>query len=309
MNCKKVLILIYIILNVCNISHGSEIVIKINIDNEIITNVDIENEKKYLLLLNNNLNKLSKKDFFNLAKNSLIREKIKEKEINKLLEKQIDINFENKIIKNFYKRLKFDNKKDFIKYLDKKKLNYNNLKKKIVLEALWNQIIYNKFKNKIKIDNQAIKQKIINNYKTQENKYEYNLSEILIDIQKEMTLKINEIKKYIKDYGFKITANKYSKSDTSNYGGEIGWIKGTRLSKKIKNKISKIKIGEITEEIQTPNGYLILKLNDKREIKEELNLEKELKQQINFERNRQLNQFSLNYYKKLKQNINIYEHK
>ena len=120
MNCKKVLILIYIILNVCNISHGSEIVIKINIDNEIITNVDIENEKKYLLLLNNNLNKLSKKEFFNLAKNSLIREKIKEKEINKLLEKQIDINFENKIIKNFYKRLKFDNKKDFIKYLDKK---------------------------------------------------------------------------------------------------------------------------------------------------------------------------------------------
>ena len=309
MNSIKILILITIIINLYNFSNSNEIIIKVNIDNEIITNVDIENEKKYLLLLNNNLNKLTKKDFSNLAKNSLIREKIKEKEINNLLEKQIDINFENKIIENFYKRLRFDNKNDFIKYLEKKKVNYNNLKAKIVLEALWNQIIYNKFKNRIKIDNQAIKQKIINNYKTQENKYEYNLSEILVDFHKDVTLKKNEMKKYIKDYGFKIAANKYSKSDTSNYGGEIGWIKETRLSKKIKNKISKIKIGEITEEIQTPNGYLILKLNDKREIKEELNLEKELKQQINFERNRQLNQYSLNYYKKLKQNINVYEHK
>ena len=309
MNSIKILILITIIINLYNFSNSNEIIIKVNIDNEIITNVDIENEKKYLLLLNNNLNKLSKKDFSNLAKNSLIREKIKEKEIKNLLEKQIDINFENKITKNFYKRLKFDNRNDFIKYLDKKKINYNNLKAKIVLEALWNQIIYNKFKNRIKIDNQAIKQKIINNYKTQENKYEYNLSEILVDFHKDVTLKKNEMKKYIKDYGFKIAANKYSKSDTSNYGGEIGWIKETRLSNKIKKKISKIKIGEITEEIQTPNGYLILKLNDKREIKEELNLEKELKQQINFERNRQLNQYSLNYYKKLKQNINVYEHK
>ena len=50
-------------------------------------------------------------------------------------------------------------------------------------------------------------------------------------------------------------------------------------------------------------------LNDKREIKEKLDLKKEIKQQINFEKNRQLNQFSLNYYKKLKKNINIYEDK
>ena len=75
MNCNKILILITIILSVGNFSNSDEIIIKVKIDNEIITNVDIENEKKYLLLLNNNLNKLSKKEFFNLAKNSLIREK------------------------------------------------------------------------------------------------------------------------------------------------------------------------------------------------------------------------------------------
>ena len=58
-----------------------------------------------------------------------------------------------------------------------------------------------------------------------------------------------------------------------------------------------------------PSSYLFLKLNDKREIKEKLDLENELKQQVEFEKNRQLNQFSLNYYKKLKQNTSIYESK
>ena len=40
-------------------------------------------------------------------------------------------------------------------------------------------------------------------------------------------------------------------------------------------------------------------------MKEDFDLEKELKQQINFEKNRQLNQFSLNYYKNLKKNLII----
>jgi len=70
-----------------------------------------------------------------------------------------------------------------------------------------------------------------------------------------------------------------------------------------------IKIDEITKPIETSNGHLILKLNEKREIKEKFNLENELKQQINYETNRQLNQFSLIYYKKLKKNTNIYENK
>jgi PPIC-type PPIASE domain. len=124
-----------------------------------------------------------------------------------------------------------------------------------------------------------------------------------------LILKKNEIYKYIEQFGFKIAANKYSKSDTSKYGGDIGWIKGTRLSNEIKDRLSKIKIGEVSDPVKVPNGYLFLKVNNKKEIEEKYDLEKELKQQINFEKNRQLNQFSLNYYKKLKNNVNIYENK
>ena len=183
------------------------------------------------------------------------------------------------------------------------------MKEKLVIETLWNQIILNKFKNRIRIDENLIEKQIINYYNTKGKKFEYNLSEIVIENVKDIDLKKKEILNYIEQYGFKIAANKFSKSDTSKYGGEIGWIKSSSLLKKIEKKITSIKIGEISEPIQTSNAYLFLKLNDKREIKEKLNLKKEIKQQIKFETNRQLNQFSLNYYKKLKKNINIYENK
>jgi peptidyl-prolyl cis-trans isomerase SurA len=305
---KKIILFFIIQLLFYNFAQSKEVMIISKVDNEIITNIDIEIEKNYLLLLNSNLSELSKNEFFILAKNSLVREIIKKKEINKSFSQQSEIT-KNKIIENFYNRLGFDKKNKFIKFLDKKNISFESLKEKLIIEALWNQLIYIKFNDKIRIDKNSIKNEIIDYFNSKDKKYEYNLSEITIDIEKDINLKKKEILKYIEKFGFEIAANKYSKSDTSKYGGEIGWIKSTRLSKKIKKKISMIKIGEITKPIQTPNGYLFLKLNDKREIVEKLDLEKELKQQINFEKNRQLNQFSLIYYKKLKKSTNIYENK
>tara|TARA_B100000965_G_C19452926_1_gene696109 strand:- start:80 stop:1006 length:927 start_codon:yes stop_codon:yes gene_type:complete len=305
---KKLLASFIIIILFMNLAKSQEIIIIAKVDNEIITNIDIEIEKKYLLLLNDRLKKLNEKEFFILAKNSLIREIIKKKEINKSFKKR-DEKIKNKIIGNFYTRLGFKRKNEFIKFLDSNKINFENLKEKLIIEAFWNQLIFIKFKNKIRIDKKAIEKDIINYYNSRDKKYEFNLSEIVIDVEKDVILKKKEIFKYIKEFGFRVAANKYSKSDTSKYGGEIGWIKSSRLNKKIENKISEINIGEITDPIQTSNGYLFLKLNDKREIKEKLDLENELKQQVEFEKNRQLNQFSLNYYKKLKQNTSIYEGK
>ena len=305
---KKIFINILLSFLFYNFTISQEIIIVSKVNDEIITNIDIENEKKYLLLLNNNLEKLTEDEILNLAKNSLIREKVKKKEIDRLFVKQNE-NVENKITKNFYNKLGFDKEKNFIDFLKKKEINYESLKEKIVLEALWNQIIFNNFNKRVRIDESLLKKKIINYYNSKDKKYEYQLSEIVIGNEKDINLKKKEIYKYIKQFGFKIAANKYSSSDTSKYGGDIGWIKGTRLSNNIKNKISKIKVGDVSEPIQVSNGYLFLQVNNKKEIKENFDLKKELKQQINFEKNRQLNQFSLNYYKKLKKNVIINENK
>ncbi len=305
---KKLFISIIIIFIFTNFTNSQEIKIVSKVDDKIITNLDIEIEKKYLLLLNSKLSELSENDIYNLAKNSIVKEIIKEKEINKLFKKKEE-EINNKIIENFYNRLGFDNENEFIKFLNKNKISYENLKEKLIIEGLWNRIIYIKFKSRIRIDKKSIEKEIIDYYKSKDKKYEYNLSEILIDIENDINIKKKEISKYIKEFGFKVAANKYSKSDTSKFGGEIGWVKSSRLTKKIKKELSMIKIDEITKPIETSNGHLILKLNEKREIKEKFNLENELKQQINYETNRQLNQFSLIYYKKLKKNTNIYENK
>ena len=305
---KKIFISVVLSFLFFSFAISQEILIVSKVNNEIITNIDIENEKKYLILLNSNLNQLSEKEIFNLAKNSLIREKIKKKETDRLFVKQNE-DIENKIVKNFYNKLGFDKEKSFVNFLKKKKINFENLKEKLIIEAFWKRLIYIKFNNRIRIDEKSIEKDIINYYNSLEKKFEFNLSEIIIDVEKDINIKKKEVFNYIDEFGFKVAANKYSKSDTSKFGGEIGWIRSTRLTKKIKNHISKINIGEITEPIQTSNGYIFIKLNDKREIKEKLDLKSELKQQVEFEKNRQLNQFSLNYYKKLKQNTSIYESK
>ena len=305
---KKKIIHFIIFFLFFNFAQSQEIIIISKIGDDIVTNIDIENEKKYLLLLNDKLDQLKEDDFLRLAKNSLTKELIKKKEVNKSF-KITDEKVKNKIIENFYTRIGFKNKNEFINYLDKKKINFENLKEKLIIEAFWNQIIYIKFNNRVRIDKSSIEKDIINYYNSRDKKFEFNLSEIVIDAEKDINFKKKEILNYINKFGFKVAANKFSKSDTSKYGGEIGWIKSSRLTKKIKNKISKIQVDEVTEPIQTSNGYLFIKLNDKREIKEKLDLKSELKQQVEFEKNRQLNQFSLNYYKKLKKNTNIYESK
>ena len=69
-----------------------------------------------------------------------------------------------------------------------------------------------------------------------------------------------------------------------------------------------MKKGQITQPIKYPNGFLLLKINNKKEMKQILDEDKALNEIINFERNKQLTQFSLLLFKKLKQNTIINEY-
>ena len=114
--------LIIIILSLIFISYANsenEVFIKFKIDNEIITNVDLENEKNYLIALNNNLINVSNKELIKLSSNSLIKEKIKEKELVKFFDLTKVDSFGDKITKNFYQDIGINNQEEFIKYLDR----------------------------------------------------------------------------------------------------------------------------------------------------------------------------------------------
>ena len=304
----------FFIILICNIFLGkaiysaeSYVVLKVN--NNIITNIDIDNEFRYLMALNKDLKNIDKKIINKLAKDSIIREKIKETE----LMNYFDLNQENKyidrIMKNFYIKLGLKNEKDFINYLESYKLSYKDVKMKISIEAAWNDLVYKRYSNNIIINEEEIKKnikKLINNNNKQ---YAYSLSEILFTSDKSENAEnaYQLIKKSISEIGFKNTANIYSESDSSKHGGKIGWINEGQLSELIKKEIVKLKIDEHTRPITVPGGQIILYLNDKRQQERKLNFEEEFKKQILFEKNKQLNQFSKKNFNKIKKNSTISE--
>ena len=304
MTSKKIFFFLIIFFFQINFIDSSEIKIVTKVNNEILTNLDIENESKYLLILNTNLKNLNKNELYELSKNSLVRQILKKEEIEKYFKLEKNSELGDKLLKENYTILGFDNKEKFTNFLKKEGIRIEFLKEKLLIERLWNSLIYEKFKNKIKIDETEIKNKIKKLINNQEKIYEYNLSEILFDLNTDY----NQLIDFTDKYGFEAAASKYSISDTSTNGGKIGWIKSNNLTEILRKQISKLSEGAISKPIKIPNGNLLIKLNKKRELENEINFDLEIKKQINFEQSRQLNSFSLNFYKKIKQNSIINEY-
>ncbi len=309
---KSLFTIIFIFFLTINVSKSyEEVKILYKIDDKIITNLDVVNEYKYLISLNNDLGNLKKSESFKIAENSLIREKIKINELKKFvdIENFNDKNLVDKIIKNFYLKLNLNDVQSFENYLNKFDISLNEVEQKIKIEVLWNQLIVNKFKDQINIDVSELKNKIQKEKMSTKDLVEYELSEIVFQAnnQTELQSKVDEINLSINNLGFKTTANKFSISDTAKFGGAVGKINENQLSEVILNKIKDIDIGEYTKPIKVGNGFLILMINKKNLIKSKLNEEEILRDMVDFETNKQLEQFSQIYFNKIKLNSQIDE--
>ena len=138
-------------------SFESYVVLKVN--NKIITNIDIDKEYRYLIALNTNLQNMDKKKVMNIAKDSIVREKIKKDELSKYFDLSIENKYINNILANFYQKLGMKNEKEFKNYLSQYNLSFDEIKKKIAIEAAWNDLIYKKYVSKLEIDEVKIKKK------------------------------------------------------------------------------------------------------------------------------------------------------
>ena len=303
---KFVYLFILTLLFINSASSENTIKIELQMGNEILTNIDFLNEKNYLIALNNNLKTLPKNQLKRISKESLIREKIKKIELLKFYDLEKADKYSDQLLSDFYKKLNFENEDEFNFYLINYNLNISDIKEKLKIETLWNEMIFQKYNSQIKIDKEKIKTKIKNQKKILK---EYNLSEILFQLNADEKLldKYNLILQNIENSGFKNSANIFSISDSSKFGGEIGWINQNQLNDNLLKEIENLNINKLTKPIQTSSGYLIIKLNNKREKEKELDFERTFKQMIAEEKNRQLNQFSLIYFNKIKQNTFISE--
>lgn len=286
----------------------TNIFIYASIDNEVITNHDIKKESLYLKILNPNLEQINEDKILDLAKVSLINEIIKKKEILKLIDLNQENPFVDDYLKNLYEKLNYVNEEQFSEAL-KKGNNYSldQIKQKIRIELFWNELIYSKYKNQIKIDKKKLIKKI--NNLTNKTQKQYLLSEIVFNKKKGETLEklIEQIKLSINEIGFNNTANIYSVSESSKFGGKLGWVNESSLSRKILNELKSIKESEYTQVIQIGKNYLILKIDQIKTDEIKIDKQKELEKLIQIETNKQLNQFSRIYFDKSKINYSINE--
>ena len=301
---KKILIFLFTI--ICAQVQSIETKIIHNIQNEIITNIDIKNEFKYLVALNNSLKELDKEKILSISNESIIREKIKKIEILKnFKELRLDEDYYELLLKNIYSRLKLKSISEFENYLKNYDLKISDIETKITIDALWNQLIIQKYSSKISINEEVIKNKILENSKIKSK--EYQLSEIIFEVQskEEIEKKYNQVIKSVNEIGFENSATIFSFSETAKIGGDIGWINENSLSANIKKNINSLQVGEITKPIIISNGILILKLVNTKNSETSIDIENEFKKAINYERNRQLNQYSKIYYNKIKKNLDF----
>ena len=296
-----------------NLNAKTKLYINTIVNNEIITNFDIIKEGNYLKKLNPDLSKLERGKIFKIAKDSLIREKIKESVI--LKESKInnynldeDEKVISEILKDFYTRLNFKSKDDFIESLnDEKEYKIDEIKQKLKIEFFWNKLIYTKYRNQVKINETDLIKKI-EQFDNKENK-EYFVSEIVFKKDKNENIndKINQIRSSIDEIGFSNTANIYSISETSKYGGQVGWINLNNFSEPVQNSLKDKNEGEVTDVIRVGNNYIFIKVKKIKTETLQINKQAELDKLINFETNNQLNRFSKIFYDKSKINYSINE--
>ncbi len=299
-------IFIFFILN--NVSFSIENKILAKIEKEIITSIDVENEAKYLLALNESLNNFSKKEIFEISKKSIIREKVKNIEIQKQFKNpNIPDDFIEQILKNVYQKVGIENLEKFKQYLNYNNIDYDYVKERVEIETLWNELIVAKFTSKIIINENEIRQQLIAN--TKKYSKSFLVSEIFFATSdsKQIENIYNDIEKTIKNEGFNKAILTYSSSSTASTGGNLGWIQEEALNENLKTIFFEMNEDEYTKPITVPGGFLVLKINKIKEEETNQNIEKKINEIIAVKKNDQLNQFSKMHYNKIKKDIKIYE--
>ena len=308
MKIKKYSFIILIIVFINQNLKAIENRILFKIDSEIITSIEIFKYSNYLIALDENIRNLNDKEIFELTKNSIIKEKIKKIKLkNEGLALEIDDKVLNNYIETVFSDRGIKNFTEYEEFLNDLDIEPDFMREILTINLLWNNLIFRKFSSKIKINKDDLEKQIKD--QKSNNSISYLLSEIFFEAKDKSTVnkKYKEIIKYIGKENFRKAALIYSKADTSKDGGSLGWISAKALNKNILKPLSLLETNGITNPIPVPGGFLIIKLEDKKLVKNNLNLEKELDNLIKVKTNQQLNQFSNIYFNKIKKEILIYE--
>ena len=309
-NIKKILFLIILlIISFTKVNAAIDDGMFITIGNKAITKSDIVNEIKIILLLNNKVYSSSnKEELREIAITTILKRNIKLNEIEKYKLTQYSkadlINELERLANNINVDL------DTLKNV----FSSNNVKFKLIedqikIELLWNSLIFELYKDKLKINPVEIEDQLKKENESKK-KIEYLISEILINVENITNVdeEIKKIKNRITIESFETVAESISNSPSSAIGGNLGWIKESELSEKIKLVVMTTKIGSVSKPIFLSNEILLYQIRDKRKVKETLTLEEKKNQIVNYEKTKILNMYSLSHYDKVRRSISVRFH-
>ena len=197
----------------------------------------------------------------------LIIEKIKKSEaakenINHTEDELIDF---ASLLYNF-PREQFEEFKLFIN--EENSIDVDILMEQLSAELMWKKLLQKKFSSKIIISQQEI-EKILNDEKKKQGKYEYNFTEVFFENKTNNDW--SESKKKLKNFvslldqgiSFNNLADKYGFGN-ENQDSELNWTIEDNLDIEVKKILTEMKEGDISKEIKVNDGYKIVKLNRKR---------------------------------------------
>src|SRR5210317_1805545 len=195
---SKILIISFLLIVSKSIALENKIILKI--DNDIITTLDVFDEKNSLQFFNKNFDQINSEEKYEISLQSIVKTRIKKNEIIKRIGeiKLEDTSYLEILIKNRYENLGFEDLENFKKELKNKKISYENFEQKLKIDILWNQLIYTLYYNKVSINENELKKQIENQ---KEFVTSFKLSEIVfqIDDVNNLNNRYNLIKKDINE--------------------------------------------------------------------------------------------------------------
>ena len=296
---KKIFILFFIFF----ISTTENVLSKVNkivvkVENEIITNYEIKNKIiSSLIVSGQEINQVNIDSLKRSALENLIQLKLKKIELAKF-----DIKSDKNQINNYLIKVSSNDLVQFKKVFINYNLDFNLFLEEIETEFKWQKLIYMFYANKIEVNEIAVQQELQEIVEKKLLLEEFKLSEIEFTVNKEKKNEIiNNIQNQIKNYGFKVAANKFSISPSSKNNGEIGWVNSKSLDPKIYEIISRMEVGDISIPFERQNSFMILRLDDKKKTQYQNIDPKKVKENlINQKKNELFNLYSRSHLSKLK---------
>ena len=240
----------------------------VSVNSNVLTTYDLsERIKLALKALDLEDNILNRDNVREKVLELLIIEKIKKSEavkenINHTDDELIDF---ASLLYNF-PREQFEEFKLFIN--EENSIDVDILMEQLSAELMWKKLLQKKFSSKIIISQQEI-EKILNDEKKKQGKYEYNFTEVFFENKTNNDW--SESKKKLKNFvslldqgiSFNNLADKYGFGN-ENQDSELNWTIEDNLDIEVKKILTEMKEGDISKEIKVNDGYKIVKLNRKR---------------------------------------------